>query len=48
MRRKIVCFGGNSVATADFVRRRMNGRMRDDNCRRLTSSPSFSIGVRNR
>ena len=28
MRRRMVCFGGSSVATAALVRRRMNGRMR--------------------
>ena len=34
MRRRIVCFGGSSVATSLFVRRRMNGLMRRISCRR--------------
>ena len=48
IRRRMVCFGGSSVATAAFVRRTMNGRMRVASWPRRTGSPSFSIGVRKR
>ena len=48
IRRRMVCFGGSSVATAAFVRRTMTGRMRVASWRRRTGAPSFSIGVRKR
>ena len=48
IRRRIVCFGGRSVATSPFVRRSRNGLIRRISCTRRTTSPFFSIGVRYR